>query len=232
MQITNRKEIIIKTLLILISMLSIILIKEGIDNIGHAIDVIENQGGFDIYPINHPDTIVQGWYYCIFVEIIFTLCPIIILILSIISMFIKNRMVEISIIVQTFFILLLTMTANNNYQEIRNKIGDYPLLIISVLICLTIIIISMIKKKSLFVFYILGVVLLIIKYINVFKLWCESARWDNISLLSWFDTYCIKYAIITILGFSILILKLHTVNQPIPRKTPVVQDGYQPDYSD
>ena len=48
MQVVNRKEIAIKTLLILISILSIILIKEGIGNIGHAIDIVENMGGFDI----------------------------------------------------------------------------------------------------------------------------------------------------------------------------------------
>ena len=48
MQVTNRKEIAIKTLLILISILSIILIKEGIGNIGNAIDIVENMGGFDI----------------------------------------------------------------------------------------------------------------------------------------------------------------------------------------
>ena len=204
MQVANRKEIAIKTLLILISILSIILIKEGIGNIGHAIDIVENMGGFDIYPINHPDIIVQGWYYCIFVEILFTLCSIVILILSIISIFVKNRIVEIIIIAQTFLTLLLEATAH--YRFIGETIGYYAYIGIVLLITLIPIILSAIKKKSVFVFYIIGFILLTAKYIDVFKFWYGSAK-DDISLLSWFDMYGIKYAVISILGFCILILK-------------------------
>ena len=204
MQVANRKEIAIKTLLILISILSIILIKEGIGNIGHAIDIVENMGGFDIYPINHPDIIVQGWYYCIFVEILFTLCPIVVLILSIVSIFVKNRIVEITIIAQTFLTLLLEATAH--YRFIGETIGYYTYIGIALLITLIPIILSAIKKKSVFVFYIIGFILLTAKYIDVFKFWYGSAR-DDISLLSWFDMYGIKYAVISILGFCILILK-------------------------
>ena len=98
MQVTNRKEIAIKTLLILISILSIILIKEGISAINSSIAVVENVGGFDIYPINSSEEYVQGFYYQIFANVLFTLCPIVILILSIVSIFVKNRIVEITII--------------------------------------------------------------------------------------------------------------------------------------
>lgn len=210
MQVANRKEIAIKTLLILISILSIILIKEGIGNIGHAIDIVENMGGFDIYPINHPDIIVQGWYYCIFVEILFTLCPIVVLILSIVSIFVKNRIVEITIIAQTFLTLLLEATAH--YRFIGETIGYYTYIGIALLITLIPIILSAIKKKSVFVFYIIGFILLTAKYIDVFKFWYSSVRGD-ISLLSWFDMYGLKYAIISILGFCILILKQQKTKQ-------------------
>ena len=204
MQVTNRKEIAIKTLLILISILSIIVIIEGVGDIKHAISIIENMGGFDIYPINYPDTIVQGWYYNIFVEIFFTLCPIIILILSIISIFVKNRIIEITIIAQTFLTLLLEATAH--YRFIGETIGYYTYIGIALLITLIPIILSAINKKSVFVFYIIGFILLTAKYIDVFKFWYGSVRGD-ISLLSWFDEYGIKYAVITILGFAILMLK-------------------------
>lgn len=210
MQVANRKEIAIKTLLILISILSIILIKEGIGNIGHAIDIVENMGGFDIYPISHPDIIVQGWYYCIFVEILFTLCPIVVLILSIVSIFVKNRIVEITIIAQTFLTLLLEATAH--YRFIGETIGYYTYIGIALLITLIPIILSAIKKKSVFVFYIIGFILLTAKYIDVFKFWYSSVRGD-MSLLSWFDMYGLKYAIISILGFCILILKQQKTKQ-------------------
>ena len=204
MQVTNRKEIAIKTLLILISILSIILIIEGVGDIKHAISIIENMGGFDIYPINHPDTIVQGWYYSIFVEIFFTLCPIIVLILSIISIFVKNRIIEITIIAQTFLTLLLEATAH--YRFIGETIGYYTYIGIALLITLIPIILSAIKKKSVFVFYIIGFILLTAKYIDVFKFWYGRVRGD-MSLLSWFDMYGLKYAVIFILGFCILMLK-------------------------
>lgn len=204
MQVTNRKEIAIKVLLILISILSIILIKEGIGDIGHAIDIVENMGGFDIYPINHPDIIVQEWYYCIFVEILFTLCPIVVLILSIVSIFVKNRIVEITIIAQTFLTLLLEATAH--YRFIGETIGYYLYIGIALLITLIPIIVFVINKKSVFVFYIIGIVLLIAKYIDVYKFWYVSVREDK-SLLSWFDMYGLKYAVIFILGFCILMLK-------------------------
>ena len=204
MQVTNRKEIAIKVLLILISILSIILIKEGIGNIGHAIDIVENMGGFDIYPINNPDIIVQEWYYCIFVKILFTLCPIVVLILSIVSIFVKNRIVEIIIIAQTFLTLLLAATAH--YRFIGETIGYYTYIGIALLITLIPIILSAIKKKSVFVFYIIGFILLTAKYIDVFKFWYGSVRGDK-SLLGWFDEYGLKYAVIFILGFCILILK-------------------------
>lgn len=204
MQVTNRKEIAIKVLLILISILSIILIKEGIGNIGHAIDIVENMGGFDIYPINHPDIIVQEWYYCIFVEILFTLCPIVVLILSIVSIFVKNRIVEVTIIAQTFLTLLLEATAH--YRFIGETIGYYTYIGIALLITLIPIILSAIKKKSIFIFYIIGFILLTAKYIDVFKFWYVRVRGD-MSLLSWFDMYGLKYAVISILGFCILILK-------------------------
>ena len=204
MQVTNRKEIAIKVLLILISILSIILIKEGIGNIGHAIDIVENMGGFDIYPINHPDIIVQEWYYCIFVEILFTLCPIVVLILSIVSIFVKNRIVEITIIAQTFLTLLLEATAH--YRFMGEIIGYYTYIGIALLITLIPIILSAIKKKSVFVFYIIGFILLTAKYIDVFKFWYGRVRGDMF-LLSWFDMYGLKYAVIFILGFCILMLK-------------------------
>lgn len=208
MQSLNRKEIVIKTLLILISILSIILIKEGIDDINHSIQIIKNMGGFEFYPINSPDTFVQGWYYNIMLSILLTLCPTIILILSVISMFVPNRLVEISIVDQTALMLILTLTANFNYGNfIENKIGYYPFLAITILFTLTITIISTINEKSLLIFYILELILCIVKYIDVYKFWYSSARGD-ISLLGWLDMYGIKYAIITILGFCILMLRL------------------------
>lgn len=204
MQVTNRKEIEIKTLLILISMLSIILIKEGIGNIGHAIDIVENMGGFDLYPIDSNDAIVQGLYYQIIVDATFTLCPIVVLLLSIVSIFVKNRIVEIIIIAQTFLTLLLEATAH--YRFIGETIGYYTYIGIALLITLISIIISAIKKKSVFVFYIIGFILLTTKYIDVFKFWYSRVRGD-VSLLSWFDMCGLKYAVISILGFCILILK-------------------------
>lgn len=207
MQVANRKEIAIKTLLILISILSIILIKEGIGNIGHAIDIVENMGGFDMYPINHPDIIVQEWYYQIFANVLFTLCPIAVLILSIVSIFVKNRIVEITIIAQTFLTLLLEATGNYKINEIIGEtIGYYTYIGIALLITLIPIILSAIKKKSVFVFYIIGFILLTAKYIDVFKFWYSRVRGD-MSLLSWFDMYGLKYTVIFILGFCILMLK-------------------------
>lgn len=205
MQVTNRKDITIKTLLILISILSIILIKEGISAINSSINLIENMGVFDLYPMNSPDTAVQGWYYQIIVNVIFTLCPTIVLILSIVSIFVKNRVVEIIIIAQTFLTLLLEATAN--YKIIGETISYYAYIVIALLITLITIIVSAIKKKSVFVFYIIGIVLLIAKYIDVYKFWYSRVRGD-MSLLGWFDKYGIKYAVIAILGFCILILKL------------------------
>lgn len=203
-----------KTLLILISILSIILIKEGVGNIGYAIDIIENMGGFDIYPINHPDIIVQEWYYCIFVEIFFTLCPIVILILSIVSIFVKNRIVEITIIAQTFLTLLLEATAH--YRFIGETISYYTYIGIALLITLIPIILSAIKKKSVFVFYIIGIVLLIAKCIDVYRFLYVSVREDK-SLLSWFDEHGVKYAIIFILGFCILMLKQQKQSNDLPK---------------
>ena len=127
-----------------------------------------------------------------------------VLILSIVSIFVKNRIVEITIIAQTFLTLLLEATAH--YKFIGETIGYYTYIGIALLITLIPIILSAIKKKSVFVFYIIGFILLTAKYIDVFKFWYGSAR-DNISLLSWFDMYGIKYAVISILGFCILILK-------------------------
>ncbi len=216
MQVASRKEITIKTLLILISILSTILIIEDISNIKYSIDIIENQGGFGIYPINHPDTIVQGWYYSIIASILFTLCTIIVLALSIVSIFVKNRVIEILIIAQTFLTLLLEATAN--FKIIGDTISYYSYIGIALLITLIPIIVSAIKKKSVFVFYIIGIVLLISKYIDVYKFWYSSAR-EDISLLSWFDEYGIKYAMIAILGFCILILKVqkqsNNISKPI-----------------
>ena len=204
MQVANRKEIAIKTLLILISILSIILIKEGISAINSSIANVENAGGFDTYLINSSEGYVQGFYYQIFANASFTLCSIVILILSIISIFVKNRIVEIIIIAQTFLTLLLEATAH--YRFIGETIGYYAYIGIVLLITLIPIILSAIKKKSVFIFYIIGFILLTAKYIDVFKFWYGSAR-DDISLLSWFDMYGIKYAVIFILGFCMLILK-------------------------
>lgn len=199
-----RKEIAIKTLLILISILSIILIKEGISAINSSIADVENAGGFDIYLINSSEEYVQGFYYQIFANVLFTLCPTVVLILSIVSIFVKNRIVEITIISQTFLTLLLEATAH--YRFIGETIGYYTYIGIALLITLIPIILSAIKKKSIFVFYIIGFILLTAKYIDVFKFWYSSARGD-MSLLSWFDMYGLKYAVISILGFCILILK-------------------------
>ena len=207
MKVTNIKEIIIKTILILISMLSIILIKEGIGAINSSIADVENAGGFDIYLINSSEEYVQGFYYQIFANALFTLCPIVVLILSIVSIFVKNRIIEITIIAQTFLTLLFEATSNYKINEIIGEtIGYYAYIGIVLLITLIPIILSAIKKKSVFVFYIIGFILLTAKYIDVFKFWYGSAR-DNISLISWFDMYGIKYAVISILGFCILILK-------------------------
>jgi hypothetical protein len=203
MQAVNRKEITIKTLLILISILSIILIKEKISAINSSINAIKNMGGFDVYPMDSPDKIVQGWYYNIMVNVIFTLCPMIVLISSIFSIFVKNRVIEIIIISQTLLTLLLEATAN--YKIISETISYYAYIAIVILITLISIIVSAIKKKSVFVFYIIGIVLLIVKYIDVYKSWYKVR---DMSLFSWFDMYGIKYAIITILGFCILMLKL------------------------
>lgn len=203
MQAVNRKEITIKTLLILISILSIILIKEKISAINSSINAIKNMGGFDVYPMDSPDKIVQGWYYNIMVNVIFTLCPMIALISSIFSIFVKNRVIEIIIISQTLLTLLLEATAN--YKIISETISYYAYIAIVILITLISIIVSAIKKKSVFVFYIIGIVLLIVKYIDVYKSWYKVR---DMSLFSWFDMYGIKYAIITILGFCILMLKL------------------------
>lgn len=204
MQVTNRKEIAIKTLLILISILSIILIKEGISAINSSINLIENMGGFDLYPIDSNDTTVQGWYYQIITDVIFTLCPIVVLILSIVSIFVKNRIVEITIIAQTFLTLLLEATAH--YRFMGETIGYYTYIGIALLITLIPIILSAIKKKSVFVFYIIGFILLTAKYIDVFK-FCYGRVRGDMSLLSWFDMYGLKYAVIFILGFCILMLK-------------------------
>lgn len=209
MQVTNRKEIAIKTLLILISILSIILIKEGISAINSSINLIENMGGFNLYPIDSNDTTVQGWYYQIFANAIFTLCPIVVLILSIVSIFVKNRIVEITIIAQTFLTLLLEATVY--YRFIGETIDYYTYIGIAILITLISIILSAIKKKSVFVFYIIGIAFLIVKYIDVYKFWFYHAR-EDMSLLRCLDVYGIKYAIVTILGFCILILKLQTIN--------------------
>lgn len=207
MQVVNRKEITIKTLLILISILSIILINEKVSAIYSSINAIKNMGGFDLYPMDSSDTIVQGWYYNIIANVIFTLCPIVVLISSIISIFVKNRVIEIIIISQTFLTLLLETTAN--YKIISETIGYYAYIVIVVLITLISIIVSAIKKKSVFVFYIIGIILLIVKYIDVYKFWYKVR---DMSLFSWFDMYGIKYAIITILGFCILMLKLQIQN--------------------
>lgn len=204
MQVTNRKEIAIKTLLILISILSIILIKDGISAINSSINLIENMGGFDLYPIDSNDATVQGWYYQIIADVIFTLCPIVVLILSIVSIFVKNRIVEITIIAQTFLTLLLEATAH--YRFMGETIGYYTYIGIALLITLIPIILSAIKKKSVFVFYIIGFILLTAKYIDVFKFWYGRVRGD-MSLLSWFDMYGLKYVVISILGFCILMLK-------------------------
>lgn len=213
MQRLNRKEIAIKILLILISILSILLIIEGISDIKYSIGIIENQGGFDIYPINHPDTIVQGWYYQIIVNVIFTLCPTIVLVLSIVSMFVKNRVIEISIIAQTFLTLLLEATAN--YEIIGDTINYYTYIGVTLVITLVLIIVSAIQKKAVFAFYIIGIILLIAKYIDVYKFWFYHARGD-VSLLGWFDMYGIKYAIITVLGFVVLILKTTKQSNEFP----------------
>lgn len=205
MQRLNRKEITIKTLLILISILSIVLIKDGVHTIISSINVIKNMGGIDIYPIDSTDTIIQGLYYQIITNCLFTLCPIIVFILSIVSIFITNRAIEISIMAQTVLMLILTLTSNDNYIE--DNIGFYPLLAIAILVTLTIIIISSIVKKSLFVFYIVGLILLAVKYIGVYKFWIEKAR-ESVSLLSWFNMYGVKYVIVTVLGFCILTLKI------------------------
>lgn len=122
---------------------------------------------------------------------------------SIISIFVKNRVIEIIIISQTFLTLLLEAT--DNYKIISETISYYAYIAIVILITLISIIVSAIKKKYVFVFYIIGIVLLIVKYIDVYKFWYKVR---DMSLFCWFDMYGIKYAIITILGFCILMLKL------------------------
>lgn len=209
MQAINRKGITIKTLLILISILSIILIIEGIDNTNSSIKHIANMGGFDIYPINSSDNYIQSCYYDIIADVLFTLCPIIVLISSIISIFFQNRIVEIVIMVQNLLVLLIQLSANNYIiSNITHTIGLYPYLIIVIIIVLIVIFISAIIQKSLFIFYILGLILLLVKYIDVYRFWYERIRGDMFFLFCWFDMYGIKYAIITILGFCILMLKL------------------------
>ncbi len=205
MQVLNRKEIAIKILLILIAILSIILIKEGIRDINSSTNLIENMGGFDLYPIDSSDPTIQGLYYSIIANVLFTLCPILVLILSIVSIFVENRAIEICIIAQTFFTLLLQATAD--YNIIGNFINFYTYIGITLVIILIPIIVSTIKKKSVFVFYIIGIVFLIAKYINAYKFWYSRVRGD-MSLFSWLDMYGIKYAIVTVFGFCILILKL------------------------
>lgn len=204
MQSINRKEIAIKTLLILISLLSLILIKEGIDDINSSIQVIKNMGGFDIYPMNSHDITIQGLYYPIIANVIFTLCSVMVLILSMVSIFVKNRIIEIVIIAQALLTLLLKATAN--YKIIGETINYYTYIVIALSITLISIIISAIKEKTVFVFYIIGIVLLIAKYIDVYKFWYGRVKGD-MSLFRWFDMYGVKYAIVTILGFCILILK-------------------------
>lgn len=208
----NRKKVATKILLILISILSIILIKEGINNLNSSFKLVENMGGFDIFLIDSSDTIVQGWYYEIIVNILFILCPIIVLILSVVSIFIKNRVVEIAIITQTFLMLLLEMPAN--FDIVRDVISYYPYVALTFVIASMVIAVSAIKKKSLLVFYIIGLVLLLVKYINVYKFWFGRAR-GSVSLLSWFDMNGIKYAVVAILGFCILILKSQKSKQPV-----------------
>lgn len=137
-----------------------------------------------------------------------------VLILSIVSIFVKNRIVEITIIAQTFLTLLLEATAH--YKFIGETIGYYTYIGIALLITLIPIILSAIKKKSVFVFYIIGFILLAAKYIDVFKFWYSRVRGD-MSLLNWFDMYGIKYAVISILGFCILILKQQKQNNKLSK---------------
>lgn len=208
MQSLNRKEIAIKTLLILISILSVVLIKNGIHGINSSINNIENMGGFSIYPINSSSDYIQSCYYDIVVNILITLCPAIILISSIISIFIQNRIVEIAIVAQNLLVLLFQLSANNYIiRDITDTIGFYIYIVIVIIIVSTIIIISVIKEKTVFIFYIIEIVLLIAKYVDIYKFWYDRVRGD-VSLFRWFDMYGVKYAIVTILGFCILILKL------------------------
>ena len=137
-----------------------------------------------------------------------------VLILSIVSIFVKNRIVEITIIAQTFLTLLLEATAH--YRFIGETIDYYTYIGIALLITLIPIILSAIKKKSVFVFYIIGFILLTTKYIDVFKFWYSRVRGD-MSLLSWFDMYGLKYAVISILGFCILILKQQKQNNKLSK---------------
>lgn len=208
MQSLNRKAIVVKALLILISILSIILIKEEINSVNSSMQLIKNMGGFDLYPIDSPDTAVQGWYYSIIANILCTLCSIIILILSVISIFVKNRVIHISIIASTALRLLIELPSN--FNMIKNTIGYYQYIELVLIITLIMIIISAIKKKSLFIFYIFELVLFVVKFIDVYRFWYGRARGD-ISLLGWFNKYGIEYAIIAILGFGILILNSSSV---------------------
>ena len=203
MQSLNRKEIASKILLILISILSILLITKGIQDINSSMGRVENMGGFEFYPIDSSDTVVQGWYYSIITSVLYTLCPIMILIVSVISLFIKNRIVETLIVSQTFLMLLLELPANFDVKIIENNF--YLYIVIAVVITLIVSIVSTLKKNFCFVFYIMALGLLIVKYINVFSLWFDMAR--ETSLLSWFDMYGLKYAFVTVLGFVLLLLK-------------------------
>lgn len=204
MQYINRKEFAIKTLLILISILSIILIKEGVNEINSSIKLIENMGGFDIYPMDSTDITIRGWYYSIIVSVLFTIMPIIVLILSIVSMFMKNNVIEVIVMIQTLLTILLE--AISNYRFIGNTIDYYTYIGIVLMIILILTITSFIKRKCIFAFYIAEIILLFAKYIDVYKLWYNSVR-GEMSLLSWFDKYNIEYSIIAVLGFVILILK-------------------------
>lgn len=206
MQDINRKELTIKTLLILISILSIILIKEGVNEINSSIKLVENMGGFDIYPMDSTDITIRGWYYSIIANILLTVMPITVLILSIVSFFVKNKTVEITIMVQTFLFFILSMTGDENYYRIIETVGYYQLLIIGLVCSLMAIIVTLIvKKKTLMILYLTQIFLLAIKFIGVFNLWLPIR--NEISFNKWLDVYGIKYAIIAILGFIILILK-------------------------
>lgn len=123
MQNINRKELAIKTLLILISILSIILIKEGMSEINSSIKLVENMGGFDLYPMDSTDITIRGWYYSIIASALFTIMSTIVLISSIVSMFVKNNAIEVIVMIQTLLMILLEATSN--YKIIGNTIDYY-----------------------------------------------------------------------------------------------------------